>query len=383
MAPLCEALSAHATVRVVSHDRPLGPREGSLVLTESVPSRSTGSALPARLLSSLHLSFSLARRVLLSARPGETLLCFTSPPTLPFFAGAAARVRGLRLGVVVHDLYPEVLETLGLLRAGSGGASALHAMSASLYGRADVLIVLGEAAKARIRLKAPFAPIHVIPNGAWPGPRPDAEAVARAREGFGGAQFIVQYCGTMGRTHDVSIVLNAAEKLDGRADIGFQFIGRGAQFAAIKERVNSRARPRIQILGSVRDDQLGDYLAAADVSVVSYRAGMTGISYPSRLADVFSAGRPVLAVTDPGSDIEALITSRRVGLVAPCGDASALAGAIERLASDRTSTRQMGECALAFADEHLRWDHIGRRYADALWPPGVERRRGGEERGKD
>lgn len=374
VAPLCEALSAHASVRVVAGGGRLSTREGSSVLVESVPANLSGSAVPIRLLSSLHLSFSLSRRVLRSARPGDTLLCFTSPPTLPFFAWAAARARGLRLGVVVHDLYPEVLEALGLLTVGGGASRGLHALSAWLYGRADVLIVLGEAARVRLHAKAPLARILVIPNGAARGPCPDTRDVARARAGLACAQFIVQYCGTMGRTHDVSIVLDAAERLAGRPDIGFQLIGRGALFSAIKERVTSHGRPQIQILSSVGNDELSSYLAGADVSVVSYRAGMAGVSYPSRLADVFSAGRPVIAVTDPGSDLETLISSQQLGLAVPCGDAGALASAIERLANDRHLTRQMGACAQAFANEHLGWDNIGRRYAEALWPSEIEDR---------
>ena len=51
-------------------------------------------------------------------------------------------------------------------------------------------------------------------------------------------------------------------------------------------------------------ERLSEVLATADIHLVPLRAGLGGMSVPSKIYSVFASGRPVIASVDPGPEID-------------------------------------------------------------------------------
>ena len=177
----------------------------------------------------------------------------------------------------------------------------------------------------------------VIPNWAEPDAIQPCErdATRLVQELNLGGKFIVEYAGNMARVNDVETLLGSAEQLRERTDIHFLFLGAGAKRKWLEEQVTQRALPNVSLVDSRPRNQQADFLNACDVGVVALCRGMYGVSVPSRTYNIMAAGRPVLAIVEPGSEIARMVEEEGAGWVVPPGEAALLAQKIQSLADDR------------------------------------------------
>jgi len=142
----------------------------------------------------------------------------------------ATRIRRARSALLVHDLYPEVLEVTGVLPAGGLVARSVRRMARWLYRGVDQVVVLGRDMAGLVSgyVDASRPRVTVIPN--WgdvneitPGPgkeRPSGPAAS-------GRRLRRAVAGQHGRTHALDALLASAAELRERRDIHFLLIGRG------------------------------------------------------------------------------------------------------------------------------------------------------------
>jgi hypothetical protein len=124
--------------------------------------------LPLRLLNAVTISASMFATALRRFRRGDSVLVVTNPPFLPFVIAAAARLRGARPALIVHDVYPEVLTAAGLAGEDSAVTRLAGALTRALYRGVDRIVVLGRDMHAlTVRKLGPEADkIVIIPNWA-------------------------------------------------------------------------------------------------------------------------------------------------------------------------------------------------------------------------
>lgn len=252
----------------------------------------------------------------------------------------------------IEDVYPDAMFAAGLMKPGSVMARMAGWLTARLYRAAERVIVLGRDMEQLVssRLKDRADHLVRIPNWAETGaitPECRASNLLLKELGFVD-RFVVQYSGTMGRTHGLETVLEAAEKLSHRDDIRFLFIGSGAKKNVVDQ---AAARlPNVVVL-PVRDrNQLSTSLNACDVSIISFIPGMAGVSVPSRMYNIFAAGKPVIAVADSHSELALVVEEDDLGWVVPPLDPSGIVNAIldaaagaDRLAAVSLRARQLAE----------------------------------------
>ena len=76
------------------------------------------------------------------------MIAVTNPPLLPYLMALVCRMRGARFVLLVHDVYPEVLTRLGILKPSSMFARLMELPSRRLYKNADRIVVLGRDMEA-------------------------------------------------------------------------------------------------------------------------------------------------------------------------------------------------------------------------------------------
>ena len=123
---------------------------------------------------------------------------------------------------------------------------------------------------------------------------------------------------------------------------------------------------RLWQAGFIPDDQVGVYLACADVMCLPMedRAANRG-RLPNKLLDYLAAGRPVVA--SPVGDIKAILEAHRVGLLA---DPPAFAAALQTLFADDALRYELGDTARRVAEAAFGWpaliDQLEAFYARSL-----------------
>ena len=58
-----------------------------------------------------------------------------------------------------------------------------------------------------------------------------------------------------------------------------------------------------------------NFLGASDIMMVSLISGMTGAGVPSRIYNGMAAGRPIIAISEPNSEIAMVVNEEQIGWV--------------------------------------------------------------------
>jgi colanic acid biosynthesis glycosyl transferase WcaI len=295
--------------------------------TTFAPHRPLGRAL-----NSLTITGALSFHALRRLRADDQVLVVTNPPLLPYSVMLAARLRRAQCALLVHDVYPEVLEAAGTVGRHGLIARAIRRMARWLYRSAHRVVVLGRDMEALVAtyLDGATARVTVIPN--WgdvdeitPSPRNENALLTKLHLE---AKFVVQWLGNMGRTHALEALLLAAARLRENAEVHFLFVGWGAKRAWMEREIGRRALDNVTLLPHCAREDLALYLGACDLAVIAFLPGMTGVSVPSRLYNVLASGRPLLAVAEPESELSLVIREEGVGWTVPPAESEGVATAI-------------------------------------------------------
>jgi glycosyltransferase involved in cell wall biosynthesis len=263
---------------------------------------------------------------------GDAALSVTAPFMLPYAVVAAAKLKGARSALIMHDVYPDVLVMAGLLRPSSLITGAIRAANALMFRRLDAVITIGrDTGRLLLRyggLKADR--IRFIPNWATlvPAVRPivSDNPFRRAQN----ARFVVGLSGNLGFTHDPDIVFEAARLLRNEASIHFLLSGWGIGFERLKALQSDANLTNVTLIDRVADDELEAFLAAADVWLIPYRKDAVGVSVPSRFYNLLAVGRPVILVSEPEAEAALTVKEQNLGWVVRPDSPEALAEAIRQ-----------------------------------------------------
>jgi glycosyltransferase involved in cell wall biosynthesis len=261
--------------------------------------------------------------------PVDAVVSMTDPP----LQVAAVTLASCRVRKKIHwaqDVYPELAEELGVIPRGGLLARVLRAMSMWALRRQDEIVVVGRCMRERlVRRGLDARKIVVIPN--WsPVGASSAEVVAAMRKKLGwDGKFVVLYSGNLGLAHDFETLVSAAKLLEG-AGVMMAFAGEGPRLEEVR-RATSRSGHVVFLPAQPKGD-LGAFLAAADVHLVSVRAGLEGLVVPSKAYGILAAGRPMIYIGGSDSEVARVITESGGGSVVPNGDAVGLAAAIKQVA---------------------------------------------------
>jgi colanic acid biosynthesis glycosyl transferase WcaI len=111
-----------------------------------------------------------------------------------------------------------------------------------------------------------------------------------------------------------------------------------------------RGLGNVHLLEPCAREELGLYLTACDLFLLPFKAGMEGISVPSRLYNVLAAGSPILGVCSDQSELAFVIFEEDIGWVVPPGDQDALSAAMDAALADRKALEAMGQRARIAAE---------------------------------
>lgn len=319
-----------------------------------------------RLVNLLTITVSLFFTALWQFRRGDRILVVTNPPSLPFFIALACALRRAHCILLIHDVYPELLVAVGKFRASHPLVRGLGRLSRFLYRKVEHIVVLGRDMQARIMETAGIGRerITIIPNWA------DVDQVAPARKGDNHLlselhiqnKFVLEYAGNIGYPNDVESIVEAAETLLKDDNVHFLFIGSGAKRRWIENLVEQKRLTNVSLLPSRPRDDQGNFLNACDVALVSLVSGMEGISVPSRMYNIMAAGKPIIAITDPQSELALAVEEEDMGWVVPPGNADRLVTVIQEARAEPLRRAEMGSRARKAAESKYAYVHVLQSY---------------------
>jgi len=322
-----------------------------------------------RLINFSTVSFSMFAAALMVIRRGDHVLVVTNPPLLPFLSRLACAMRGARMILLVHDVYPEVLAVVGALRSDGWFWRLLEATNRRLYQSCTKVVVLGRDMQAIVDRKIGRSGLSVIiPNWAdvdvirpeerrnellfehlrgceWPESKRREKLLNRVQAN----PLVVLYCGNHGRTHDFDTLLRVAMQMAADPSVLFLFVGEGSGKPRAMALAEELGLPNTAFSHRVAEQELSATLALGDLCAIALKPRMSGVSVPSRMYNLMAAGRPILAITEPDSELGVVVAEERIGWICSSGDVEGVTDVIRFAKANRETLAMMGKRARAAA----------------------------------
>jgi len=189
---------------------------------------------------------------------------------------------------------------------------------------------------------------------------PRERGATRARLGIESDACAIVFVGSLIPRKGVDVAIAALARAAVPATTRLLLVGEGSERAALEAQARDLGiAARVHFLGQRSLAEVAETMAAADAFVLpSHYEGR-----PNVVLEAQASGLAVIASDIPGC--RDLIAAGETGLLAPAGDAGALADAFAQVADDAALRRRLGANALAaIRDGGLTWDSCAERYAE-------------------
>lgn len=169
------------------------------------------------------------------------------------------------------------------------------------------------------------AKLTIVPNSIEPQDvsLSDAEKVAmRDKYGIPQEKAVFVYGGNLGKPQDIPFIIESLRSQKESNEVFFLIVGDGTEFNKLQDYVDTEKPSNVKLMQRLPREDFDRMLAACDVGMIFLDHRFTVPNYPSRLLSYMQAGLPVLACTDPNTDIGKDIVDNEFGWWCESNDAN-------------------------------------------------------------
>jgi glycosyltransferase involved in cell wall biosynthesis len=228
-------------------------------------------------------------------------------PLLPLFCKNS-------FSLLIYDVYPDALEEYKVLSSSNPFIRLWKRWNKRIFPRAHSIFTLNGGMKSLLSQYVAEDRIEVVPvwtDNSFLQPIPKDQNTFRKEQGLQD-YFLITYSGNLGKSHELSVLVDLAEKL--QADNVFVLIiGGGDQYKSLKTKIDASGLANIRLLPWQPTEKLPQTLSAADLGVVSLGKEASALSMPSKTFNLLSVGCPILAIAEPDAALSKFIDRHQVG----------------------------------------------------------------------
>lgn len=292
----------------------------------------------------------------ITTKHGDVLFAGSTPPILGATAALVKKFRHIPFIYTLQDIFPDSLVSTGLTHQGSLLWLIGQRLENFTYRNADKIIVISDDFKRNIVAKGvPEHKIEVVYN--WVDEKAVIPIEREAnrlitRYGLDKDKFYVTYCGNIGLTQNMDMLLEVAAELQSYKDIMFIIIGEGVYKNEFINKAADYRLDNVKVLPFQPYEDISHVFSLGDVGIVISKPGVGANSVPSKTWNIMSAGRPVLVSFDENS-LKGIIEQYKIGLFTKAGDKQAFIKALLFFYHHKDETRNFGRNGRQFILDNL------------------------------
>lgn len=299
----------------------------------------------------------------------DVIFITSTPPIQGVLGAILKKLKKIPFVYNLQDIFPDSLVGTGLASKGGLVWKMGRVIENFTYKHADKIIVISEDFKRNIMAKGvPEDKIVIVYN--WV----DQNAVKNIdrkdnklfdKYNLDRKRFYVTYCGNIGLTQNMEMLVEVAKALEANSDIHFVLVGNGAYLDELKNRIKVMNISNVTLLSFQPYEDISHVFSLGDVGIIISKPGVGENSVPSKTWSIMSASRPVLANFDE-NEIKTILSKNECGVFTKAGDKVAFTDAIITLYRNRELCRKYGENGRRFVMENLTREIGTRKYVDVI-----------------
>lgn len=175
------------------------------------------------------------------------------------------------------------------------------------------------------------------------------------------------YGGNLGKPQGVPFIIECLKKCANIEDAFFLVVGNGTEYGLLKDYEKSSGQKNFKLMSRLPKDDYDTMVGACDVGLIFLDHRFTIPNFPSRLLSYMQAKIPVLAVTDPHTDIGKVIVDGGFGWWCESNDSEEFVKIVREIT--KTNHNEMSKRAF----EYLRYHYLSvDAYKAIIYNLGVE-----------
>ena len=261
--------------------------------------------------------------------------------------------------LLLKDIFPQNAVDLGMMHK-TGLKAPIYwyfrRMERKLYAVSDRIGCMSQANVDYIKAHEPQIPakkIHISPNSFEPESvcmPAEQKMLLRKHYGLPEDKKVFIYGGNIGRPQGVDHIIACMKAVAALEDCFFVICGNGTEYPVLENYVNESNQQNLKLIPGLPRKEYEDFVGCCDVGLIFLDHRFTIPNFPSRLLSYMQKTMPVIACTDPASDVGAVIEAGQFGLWCESNDARKFADAVQQLYNADLQT--MGKNAAAYLKEH-------------------------------
>ena len=263
-------------------------------------------------------------------------------------ANALKKASGCKGYLIIRDIFPEWAADMGLMGRGLP-YKFFKAVANDQYSVADVIGIQTQGNQAYFADR-PNSRIEVLQN--WLDKPTQARCPIRVNQTSLAQRKVFVYAGNMGIAQGMDILLDLADQLCGRTDVGFLFVGRGSDAVRLKSAAKDRKLDNVLFYDEIHPDEIPDLYTQCSAGIVALHPRHKSHNIPGKFLTYMQSGLPVLATVNAGNDLAQMIRDEQVGQVCESNRVDDLVQFAKQLLEQIESDGQMpSRCSNLFQRE--------------------------------
>lgn len=322
-----------------------------------------------RTLSFLIFTIGVFYQIIFKVKKKDILIVVTNPPTLIVLLAFLKKFKDFKMFVILQDIFPENLAVTGILKKKTFVYKYLLKTFNSSYNKADHLIACGEDMKKMFVQKTEkIIPISVVTN--WADHNEIFEQTDFDRNQFYqrdlSNKVVLQFAGNIGRVQGLDKFLEEYKRADNK-DLYLIIIGDGAFKERLLQMQKQEKIANVLFLPPKPRAEQNDFLNSCDIGLVTLSEGMYGLGVPSKVYNIFAAGKPVFYIGDTDSEIYHYIKDYDVGWAFNWSESDKIRMFLKGLTRKHVdSYREKGLLARRLVEEKFTRDYVLEKYKEIL-----------------
>lgn len=288
------------------------------------------------------------------------LVMYPTPPITHYETVKFIKKRdGAKSYLLLKDIFPQNAVDIGMMsKTGVKGLLYKHFRNVEkkLYAISDRIGCMSQANVDYVLKHNPEVDpdkVEICPNSIEVQDMSitEEERVAiRDKYGIPQDKKVFVYGGNLGKPQGIPFVIECLKKLNGHPEAYVLIVGDGTEFGKLQTFFDDEKPENMKLLKRLPKEDYDRMVAACDVGLLFLDHRFTIPNFPSRLLAYMQAGLPVLAATDPNTDIGKVIVDGGFGWWCESNDVDGVLTEVDRAIDEDVNV--MGKIGFDYLCNH-------------------------------
>lgn len=165
-------------------------------------------------------------------------------------------------------------------------------------------------------------------------------------------KIVFVYGGNLGKPQGIPFLIKCLKQLIDNKEIFILIVGEGTEYNLLEKFFNKYRPQNMKLMKELPKEEYDQMIASCDVGMIFLDHRFTIPNFPSRLLNYMQVKLPVLAVTDPNTDVGKVIVDGEFGWWCESNDIHNVNRLIEKIASNKNGLGSFKEASYNFLMKH-------------------------------